>query len=106
MTNAQEKALERIKKLVEKEFYSDQCEIKRWDMNENEYFVSLVVEYGLKDDEGTMAEIICRDRCQLFIGKRGGITYPVSKFMKNGKFKNYEKRFEGYSILQAVIDQK
>ena len=53
MTAAQERALKRIQKLVENEFYSDDYEIKEWDVKENEYFVSLVVEYGMKNDEGT-----------------------------------------------------
>lgn len=101
MTKLQKKALERIKQLVEQDFYSDEYEIKLWEVKECEYFVSLVVEYGLKGDEGTMAKVFGRDRAHLFIGKRGGITYPVTK---NDKV--YTKRFEGYSILQAVCDQR
>lgn len=106
MTRAQEKALERIKALVERELYDDRYEIKRWDVDENEYFVSLVVEYGMKGDEGTRARYTCRDRAHLFIGKRGGVTYPVTKQLKNGEWKLYTKRFKGYSILQAVVDQQ
>ena len=106
MTNAQERALARIKALVKQEFYSDKCEIKKWEVHENEYFVSLVVEYGLKGDEGTWAEIFARDRCHLFIGKRGGIRYPVYRQLKNGEWRYSERRFEGYSILQAVCDQR
>ncbi len=110
MTKAQEKALERIRRLVEREMKGvhgdmDCYEIKEWSVNENEYFVSLVVEYGMKGDEGTLASIF-RDGAQLFIGKRGGVTYHVSKTLKNGKYVSYRKRFEGYSILQAVIDQR
>lgn len=106
MTKAQGKALERIKRLVEKEFYSDEYEIKKWEVNENDYFVSLILEYGMKGDEGTLAELFARDRAHLFIGKRGGVTYPVSKLLKSGKLKSYQKRFKGITILQAVIDQK
>ena len=106
MTNAQEKALQRIKNLVESEFYHDEMEIKTWKIDENEYFVSLVLEYGMKNDEGTLAEIFGRNRAHLFIGKKGGVRYPVNKTLKNGKFKHYEKRFGGFSILQAVIDQR
>ena len=103
MTKAQENAIERIKRLALNEHgkYADEYEIKEWEVDENEYFVSLVVETGLKGDEGTMAAIFGRDRAHLFIGKKGGITYPVSK---NGK--HYTKRFKGYSILQAVVDQR
>ena len=102
MTKSQEKAIERIKRLVEKDFYSDNYEIKEWEIHENEYFVSLYVEYGLKNDEGTLASIIARDKAHLFIGKRGGITYPVTTKDK----KHITRRFEGYSILQAVCDQR
>ena len=101
MTKAQEKAIKKIRTLVESDLYSDSYEIKKWDIDENEYFVSLVIEFGLKNDEGTLAAVISRDRAHLFIGKRGGITYPVSK---NGKY--YTKKFKGYSILQAVCDQR
>ena len=101
MTRLQEKAIEKIRKLVERELYSDDYEIKQWDISENEYFVALVVEYGLKNDEGTLASIFARDHAQLFIGPRGGITYPV---FKNGK--TSRRQFGGYSILQAVVDQR
>lgn len=102
MTKSQEKAIAKIRSLVERELYSDQYEIKRFDITDNKYFISLYVQYGLIGDEGTLAEALGRDSAHLFIGKRGGITYPMSK--KNGKF--YTKKFEGYSILQAVCDQR
>lgn len=102
-TKYQEKAISNIKRLAEKlhGHKADSYEIKMFEVNENEYFVDVVVEVGMKDDEGTLAEVFCRERAQLFIGKRGGITYPV---FKNGK--SYTKRFEGYSLLQAVVDQR
>lgn len=102
MTKAQEKAIAKVRKLVESELYSDEYEIKEWEISENKYFVSLVVEYGMKNDEGTLASLIARDRAHLFIGTRGGIRYPVSK--KNGDF--VLRQFKGYSILQAVCDQR
>ena len=108
LTKAQEKAISNIKKLAEKvhERHADKYEIKRFDVDTNEYFADVVVEIGMKDDEGTMAEVFCRECAQLFVGPRGGITYPVSKQMKNGSWKHYTKRFEGYSLLQAVVDQR
>lgn len=102
MTKQQGKALEKVRMLVDAELYSDDYEIKEWKISECEYFVSLVVEYGLKNDEGTLASLIARDRAHLFIGKKGGITYPVTK--KNGEI--VRRRFKGYSILQAVCDQR
>ena len=43
MTKSQERALKRINDLVESEFYGENYEIKEWKVNENEFFVSLVV---------------------------------------------------------------
>lgn len=108
MTNSQKKALNNIKRLAEEHMNScfKDGELKQWDVEENEYFVSVVVEIGGKNDEGTLAEVFCRDRAHLFIGKHGGVRYPVSKQLKNGTWKHYEKVFEGYSILQAVVDQR
>ena len=100
MTKSQEKAIERIRKLVESEC-RDRYEIKIWELKEHETFVSLYVAYGLKNDEGTLAELLCRDKAHLFVGKRGGITYPI---YKNGR--QIERKFKGYSILQAVVDQE
>lgn len=108
MTRSQEKAIARIRALAEK--HAEGCfregELKKWKIDENEYFVAVYVEIGMKNDEGTLAEVFCRDAAHLFVGKRGGITYPVSKTYKNGKYKHYTKKFEGYSILQAVVDQR
>ena len=101
MTKAQEKAVAKIRALAEQNFYADDMEFKEWEVEDCGAFVSVVVETGHKNDEGTMAAIFCRDRAHLFIGERGGITYPV---YKNGK--HYCKRFKGYSILQAVCDQR
>lgn len=108
ITKAQEKAIAKIKRLAENlhSYHADKYEIKQFDINDCKYFVSVVVEVGMKDDEGTLAEVFCRDRAQLFIGPRGGIRYPVSKKMKDGSWKHYNKRFEGYSLLQASLDQK
>lgn len=97
MTQAQEKAINRIRKLVEKEC-GEAYEVKKWIVSECEYFVDVVVEYGCIGDEGTLAELIARNRAHLFIGKRGGITYYAT-----GKRNGLSKRtFHGYSILEAV----
>jgi hypothetical protein len=100
MTKSQEKAIEGIRKLVERDLRDSQ-EIKMWEIKEHETFVSVYVAYGLKNDEGTLAELLCRDKAHLFVGKRGGVTYPI---YKNGR--QIERKFKGYSILQAVVDQE
>lgn len=108
MTKSQERAIERIRALAERHMNScfKEGEIKEWEVEDWEYVVSVVVEIGGKNDEGTLAEYMCRDRAHLLIGKKGGIKYPVSKQLKNGKYKHYYKTFKGYSILQAVCDQR
>lgn len=106
MTNAQEKAVARIKYLALEHMYGktvDSYEFKRFEVNEYETFVEVITETGMKNDTGTMAEIFCRQHAQLFIGKRGAITYPVYN-MKTKK--TVCKRFHGYSILEAVLDQR
>lgn len=103
MTRAQEIAIDRIKHIVKEDFlYSDNFEIKEWKVTENEYFVSLVVTTGLKNDEGTAASVLCRNTAHLFIGKRGGVRYPV---VRNGKI--IERRFNVWhqTLLTVVLDQ-
>ena len=102
MTKAQEIAVAKLRKMAESMHghCSDSYEVKEWEVEENEYFVSLYFSVGIKGDEGTLAAVIGRDSCHLFIGKRGGVTYPVTK---NGK--NYTKRFTG-RLFGVSIDQR
>lgn len=102
MTKAQEKAVERIKTMAKKDlFFGDNWEIKKFEVTELEYFVSVYVQTGIVGDEGTLASIVARDSCHLFIGKRGGITYPYTG--RNGWTR---KSLQGHSLLKVVIDQK
>ena len=81
MTQAQERALQIIRRCAEEQLFfggKDKYEFKQWKVDENEYFVSVILEVGLIGDEGTMASIYARDRALLFVGKRGGIRYPCT----------------------------
>ena len=51
-------------------------EVKRFEISPTEYSndVQLLVVVGLVGDEGTQAEIYCRQFRQVFIGPRGGIS--------------------------------
>ena len=99
MNKAQERALNRIERDVKSTYGMINNEIKEWKVTENEYFACLVAEMGHVGDEGTLGEVFGRDRVQLFIGKRGGIKYPI--------FKNDEYRERRYTtMLGAVIDQR
>ena len=102
MTKMQERSIEKIRELAQELLLGENYEIKEFTINENEYFASVVVETGMKNDEGTYAQIFARERAHLFIGKRGGITYPVTT--KSGKW--VRRQFKGYSLLQAVCDQR
>lgn len=101
MTNTQETVIKRIRNAIENMHgaYSDSYEIKEWTIDDREFFVNLYFEVGLKNDEGTMAALTARDCGQIFIGKRGGISYPV---YKNGK--SYTKRFT--SLHGVIYDQR
>ena len=57
--------------------FSKNYEIKQWEIEEFETFVSLIVEVGLIGDENTYASIYGRDRLHVFIGKKGGVTLPI-----------------------------
>jgi len=109
MTKSQERAIARIKRMCEDTlFYGgpEEYEFKKWDVDENEYFVSLVFETGMKGDEYTMAEVFCRNRAQLFIYPRGRVIYPMTRHLKNGTFKCWTRQFKWDSILTPVLDQK
>ena len=101
MTKAQEYAINRVRRMVEKNL-GDRYEVKRFEVEENEYFVVLYVSVGMKNDEGTLAEVFARDNAQLFVGKRGGVTFPVVG--KRGGY--YRKTFHWYSILEASLAQR
>lgn len=77
MTNSQIKTLIKVLHMAEELNYKKgSYEIKEYEVTELECgLVSVVLETGRKGDEGTLAELICRQRVHLFIGKRGGITY-------------------------------
>ena len=99
VTNSQAQALVKILKKAESFSYSKgEYEIKEYKITDCETFLSVVLEVGMIGDEGTMAQIFCRDRVHLFIGKKGGITYPTSKRRKT-------KRFDG-SLLGVAIEQR
>lgn len=101
MTNSQERAIKRIKELTNEILYSENYEIKKFEVTDCDYFISVIIETGLKNDEGTLAAVFGRDRAHLFIGKRGAITYPVYKIGKH-----IRRKFHGYSLLEAVCAQR
>ena len=102
MTNSQKSAIERLRQsAIETALYSDKFELKKFEITENEFFVTLIIETGIKDDEGTMA-YYTREHAMFFIYKRGRIMYPVN-CGKRSTTKHFDK-FDNF--LTAAIAQK
>lgn len=101
MTKAQERTIDRIRRLVEQDT-EDPCEIKRFEMSDYGTFISLSIETGLRNDEYSVA-YLARQRAQLFVGVRGGVRIPVW----NDKRKHLAYRaFHFNTILEAVVAQR
>jgi len=77
MTKQQEAMVERIKRYIEEHDLhrnDERYEIKEFSVEETDYGTVIVYSVaGLKNDEGTMAAIFCRNIRHIFIGKRGGL---------------------------------
>lgn len=104
MTTKQKRAIDYIRRKAEDTlFYGspDKYEFKKWEVDDCGSFISLVLEVGMKEDEGTLAAIFCRDRAQLFIRRGGAVEYPVYT-KRNGSF---TRRWDKKCILTPVIDQ-
>lgn len=77
MTKAQERIINQIKRELPRfDFYSeDGYEIKKFEVTPLEgcEIISVYIETGMKNDEGTLAEALCRKHRHFFVGVRGGI---------------------------------
>lgn len=90
MTKTQERKIELLKKRAAQElFMGDDDEFKKFEVTELNYGgVSVIIETGTKGDEGTLAQVFCRYRVHVFVGKRGGLTYYNARgTSKSGKGK-------------------
>jgi hypothetical protein len=58
-------------------------EVKRFDSTVAGDSIQLIIIVGMVGDEGTQAEVYCRDLRQVFIGQRGGCRCRVVG--RNGK---------------------
>ena len=101
MTSKQENAVARLRALAESDCKTLHEEIKTFDIKEYERFVSVYIVMGYENDAGTYAAL-AREYAHLFIGKRGGVRFPVRS--KTGE--QYCLPFKWYSILQAVCRQR
>lgn len=80
MNKIQMNKIDRIKQAAILEWVRDNDhEIKIWEVQDCEFFVSVIVEVGLKGDEGTLASVFGRNRAHIFVGPKGGLSYPTKK---------------------------
>ena len=99
MTKSQEREVERL--IVD--FFAhtslgrpEKYELKRLDILETKYKkIIVVIEAGMKGDEGTIASLLCRIGRQYFIGPRGGVTWYVGGKSTKGKY--YSSRFHDFN---------
>jgi hypothetical protein len=105
MTNSQERAVQSFRRTVERELLlSEDYEVKRFDIEDCNSFVSVIFETGLKGDEHTLASVFGRERGHIFIGKKGGITYPIS-YQKDDKYVTKYKTYK-HNIWAIICDQR
>ena len=99
MTLKQEKAIDRIRRMVDK-WNGELQEVKKWNVELLDYsdIVYLFFVIGYKDDEGKMT-MLFRDHVSFFIGVRGGVWYYPYK----GRTRKYFKI--GCGIGTPIIDQ-
>lgn len=99
MTEAQKRAVERIRRDVYESLYGDDYEVKEFKTEEiNGYrntIIYLTAETGMKNDEGKLTSVLCRERINVCIGPRGGISYTAYN-RKNMPRKKYVSYFSTY----------
>ena len=104
MTTSQIKAIDYLREKTRKDLlFTDAFEIKKFEIEECTYFVSVYIETGLIGDEHTAAAIVARDTAHIFVGKRGGLTYPV---WNRDKKTTERKTFHKITLLEVVCDQR
>lgn len=83
MTIKQKQKIQNIRDSVVSTIYgkqSENYEIKQFKITESEYdIVSIIIELGMKNDEGTLAECLCRNTAIIFVGKNGALKHIESK---------------------------
>lgn len=75
MTNKQAYTVEHLRRAIEDlDLHSEEYEFKVFEVNERDTHVELYCVSGLKNDEDTMAELLCRKTRQIFIHRGGGLS--------------------------------
>lgn len=82
MTSAQKRVIDRLRAELPFAYDSQKIghsELKRFEVEERELFVSVFAVVGSKGDEGTMAAAMCRENRVIVIGKRGAVELINAK---------------------------
>lgn len=107
ITKEQEKRIEQFRNIMLNLVgYPETKEIKREQIHDIGYgTISVVITVGSIGDEGTMAEVVCRDTAQVFIGPKGGcFTMSTARSGKNkGKTVRYDDNLQGV-VWRSVFD--
>ena len=102
MTREQERVINQVRNYMLTRYGKREGDL-RYEMKQEQIeeigygVVSVVFETGMINDEGTYAQIYCRDRVHLFIGKKGGVrTYVTARSGANkGKAVEYTDNWLG-----------
>lgn len=80
-TPSQQRKIDGIRRTIERTMNSyldeNHYEIKEWTETDYDHFVAIWAVVGLKNDEETLAEALCRDKWQIFVGRKGGVRQVV-----------------------------
>lgn len=88
MTPRQERTIEALKKAIaERNARIGHTSLKTLEITEDPSspLVFLLIEYGRPNDEGTAAEIFCRDRRHIAITPRGGLRLLNAKRQREAR---------------------
>lgn len=102
MTRKQKTIIEMLKREAKRQLFyggEEDYEFKQFEIKDYDSFVSVSIETGRKNDEGTLAAVLCRDHLHLFIGKRGAITY-----WQTGR--KTTQRLNGMNLMTVVLAQR
>ena len=75
----------------------DVYEVKELDLTDSYGDICVGLTTGVKNDEGTMAFFICRDRYVFWIGKRGGVWQYVE-----GRDGHYRRVYRKHGFVKKL----
>lgn len=101
MNKKQGLAVENLKKVFFNTFYygaPEKYELKEVSVNDLDGSIYVCLEIGLINDEGTMAEIYCRNHTEVFVGPKGGYYNYRMKSGKKCTLNTLQAVYWGFSL--------